>query len=288
MTSEDFYTTTHDGLKLHGRKYADPDLPAKAPAIICLHGLTRNERDFRNVGAWLAGENFRGKNFRVYCLSFRGRGKSDRDPTHLNYQPVVYAQDVLGLMDERGLSDAVFIGTSLGGIVTLLLANLNPDRVKAGVLNDIGPALAPEGLARIAGYVGKTGDIATWDQAAAYIREINGVAFPHADDAFWLQFARNTFREEGDMLVLDYDPGIAQALAEAGPAPELWPVYETVTCPILSIRGESSDLFTEETQNKMREMIPATEIAVVPGIGHAPTLEEPVAKSAIQAFLCNL
>ena len=285
MSVQDFTTTTEDGLTLHGKVYAADSLPASAPAIICLHGLTRNERDFSDVAPWLSNASFGGQQFRVFCLSFRGRGRSDYDPNYLNYHPGTYANDVLGLMRDKAIPQAVFIGTSLGGLTTMLTAGLEPTAVRAAILNDIAPELAPEGIARIVGYVGQSGPAADWSEAAAKIKAINEVAFPDADDAFWTTFAKNTFREEDGKVVLDYDPKISEALAEVGPAPDLWPTLEGMTCPILSIRGEISDLFTEEIQQKMVARQPRVEPAIVPRVGHAPMLTEIAAKDAIQKFL---
>ncbi len=288
IITDDINVETHDGLTLHAKTYQANGLESSVPTILCLHGLTRNERDFTGLARWLAENTFGGTQYQIICLSFRGRGFSEWDDEYLNYHPITYVKDVTALLDQQGIENAVFIGTSLGGLVTMLTASEHPSRVRAGILNDIGPELAPEGIARIGGYVGGQSDIKTWEDAAAYIKSINGVAFPDADDAFWAKFARNTFREIDGKLTLDYDPKIADALAEAGPAPEMWPHFEAIICPTLAIRGEISDLYTEEIEAKMLQRKPALKTAVVPRVGHAPTLEEDAAKAAIEHMLNSL
>ncbi len=286
MIGQDFYAHTHENLKLHGKVYAADDIGDAPPEIICLHGLTRSEKDFRELAAWLATQKINGQKPRVHCLTFRGRARSEYDPVYLNYQPPVYVQDVAGVMEQLDLSSAHFIGTSLGGIVSMLLACLQPNLVQSITLNDIGPELAPEGLARIAAYVGTGEPVSTWDEAAQQIRDINEIAFPNEDEAFWHNFARNTFCEKDGKISLDYDDGIAKAIREtASTSADLWPVYKAITSPILSIRGALSDLFTEEIQNKMSDHKGPFTAVTLPNRGHAPTLDEPDARMAIADFL---
>ena len=226
----------------------------------------------------------------VHALSFRGRGLSDRDPNHLNYHPSVYVQDVITMAEHLDITRAVFIGTSLGGIVTMLMAVEKPGLLAGAILNDIGPDLAPEGVARIAGYVGGSAEFETWQAAAEALKAINAVAFPayREDATFWLAFAKRCCREERGKVLLDYDPKVAAALAEAGPAPDLWPAFESFSCPVLAIRGAISDLYTEEIEANMKQRLPQLQTAVVPDTGHAPTLDEPAARQAIQQFITAL
>jgi pimeloyl-ACP methyl ester carboxylesterase len=198
-------------------------------------------------------------------------------------------------MDSLGLDRAILIGTSLGGIVAMLAAEARPDRVLAVVINDVGPALAPEGIARIAGYVGKSpagadASVADLDAAAAAIRAINEVAFPGKDAAFWRSFATRTFRQRADWRwVLDYDPSIARALAEVGAAPDLWAAFAALkSIPTLVIRGAMSDLLSPQIVSDMRAVHPHFDYCEVANVGHAPTLTEPEALSAIRAFLAKL
>ncbi len=270
------------GLTLHARFYEGGD---KTPAL-CLHGLTRNAADFEELAPKIAGT---GRD--VLALTFRGRGASDYDPDYLNYHPLQYRDDVLTAMDALNLPEAVFVGTSLGGITTMLVNESAPERVKAAIINDVGPELAPEGIARIAGYAGKTKtDVADLEEAAAEIRAVNGVAFPDADDAFWRQFARRTFRENADRSwTLAYDPNIGKALTEVGAAPDLWTPFESLKHkPTLIIRGGISDLLSPEIIEKMRAVHPNFDYAEIPNVGHAPMLTEPAAWDAIEGFLSRV
>jgi len=259
--------------------------------VICIPGLTRNASDFDDLAPKIA-ETGR----EVIAVSLRGRGESGRDRDVRNYHPLVYRDDVLACLDALEISPAIFLGTSLGAIVAMLLNEIAPMRVKAAIINDIGPELAPEGVARIAGYVGAVGDAppgpaANIDEAAARIRAINEVAFPDGDDAFWRLFAARTFRQIADgppkgQWELDYDPGIGRAFAEAPAPPDLWPGFERLKeTPTLIIRGAISDLLTPPIVEQMREVHPNFQYCEVPRVGHAPTLSEPAAWSALSEFL---
>ncbi|MGD2133493.1 MAG: alpha/beta fold hydrolase, partial [Maricaulaceae bacterium] len=211
-----------DGLKISYRVYAPTGAPpAKhAAPVVCLHGLTRNLRDFEDVAPYIAAEGRM-----VVAASMRGRGRSSWDDQPERYAPPTYAADVVSLLDALEIKRAVFVGTSMGGIITMTLAATEPDRVAAVVLNDIGPALSPEGIERIRGYVGKVKPTRTWYQAAQAARRINGPAFPNErEDAFWEAFARRTCIETPDGVVPAYDPAIAGPIKAAGGAMPFWPV----------------------------------------------------------------
>lgn len=257
-----------------------------AMPVVCIPGLTRNAADFDGVANRVAAT---GRD--VAAVSLRGRGRSDHDPDLKNYFPTTYRDDVIKVLDALGWARAIFIGTSLGGITTMLVNDAEPGRVAAAVINDVGPELAPEGLVRIGSYAGKTSGAARdIHEAAARIREINGVAFPdETGDQYWLDFARRTFRETPGGWVLDYDPAIGQALAENGPAPDLWPAWTSLSqTPTLLVHGDLSDLLTDPIIEKMRAVHPDVEYVRVPRIGHAPMLTEPAAAAAIEKFLANL
>ncbi len=283
MTSAETRVLTKDNLQLHVRKSAGG---AKTP-VLCIPGLTRNAADFDDFAPRAAAT---GRN--VYAISLRGRGQSDYDPNHLNYFPTTYVGDVLAALDQLGLPRAVFIGTSLGGIVTMLTGVEAPARIAAAVINDVGPELAPEGIARIAGYVGAraangAAAAADLDEAIAQIRAINEVAFPGRDRKFWETFARRTFDPQPDgSLKLAYDPNIGRALIESGPAPDLWAPFAALA-PIrtLVLRGAISDLLTPPIIEKMRAARPGFDYCEVANVGHAPTLTEPDAFAAICSLL---
>jgi pimeloyl-ACP methyl ester carboxylesterase len=259
---------------------------ARTP-VICIPGLTRNASDFEDFAPLAAAT---GRD--VFAVSLIGRGRSDYDPNHLNYKPDLYCRDILAFMNGQDISRAIFVGTSLGGIVTMLTAAAAPDRVAAAVINDVGPELAPEGIMRIAGYVGARAAGADepakdLDEAAGRIRAVNEPAFPGRDQDFWRLFARRTFRQEADgRWRLDYDPMIGRAMLEVGPAPDLWgPFAALATIKTLIVRGAISDLLTPPIIEKMRGVNPAFGYCEIPNVGHAPTLTEPDAVAAIRPFL---
>ena len=280
--------TSHDGLSLYARDYGGGDGPAKLP-VITIHGLTRNSADFDHIAGLIARSGRR-----VLAVDVRGRGQSDRATDPMTYQPPFYAKDLLTLLDAAGIARAVFLGTSMGGLITMALTALKSRVVAAAILNDIGPEVDKAGLARIASYSGKPVDTPTWSAAAAYAREINGVAFPHYADADWDAFARRIFREgtEGSP-VLNYDPDISVPIKAGGAkalAPNLWPYFRRLAKkrPTLLIRGETSDLLSADIAQRMQKAAPSMRYVEVPGVGHAPMLDEPVAKSEIFEFLRDL
>ena len=284
----DRFWTSADGLTLYARDYAGSSGPAKLP-VICIHGLTRNSRDFEDVAPWIAA---RGR--RVLAVDVRGRGRSDRDPSPANYQVPIYAGDVLALMTGAGISRAVFVGTSMGGLITLTLGAMNPAVVAAAVLNDVGPELSTVGLKRILGYVGSDRKpVETWDDAAEFAKGINGLAFPNATQDDWRAFARRIFREEAGRPVLDYDARISEAFAAYDPSlpqPDLWPLFQAFATarPLLLVRGGISDLIDEEIGERMRRTAPEMAYAEVPDVGHAPMLTEPEARAAMERFLAEV
>lgn len=280
---------TVDGLALYVRDYA-PLLPETGLPVICLHGLTRNSRDFEVVAPRIAALGRR-----VVAPDMRGRGRSANDPDPAHYVAAVYAQDVIALMDRFEIPRAVFIGTSMGGLITMVLASTAPDRIAATVLNDVGPKLNAAGLARIATYVGRTQPVNSWQEAAEAVRAITGHAYPERlDDAeFWLAFARRTFHEREDgRYEADYDPHIALAFAdfdEDAPPPDLTPLFSALAAkPMLAIRGELSDLLSQDVLEQMRALKPDLQTTIVPNVGHAPQLDEPEAWEAVLEFLAKV
>lgn len=280
--------TSSDSLTLFARDHAPGPGPARLP-VIAIHGLTRNSADFEVIAPLIAQSGRR-----VLAIDVRGRGRSDRAPDPMTYTPEVYARDVIALMEQTGIERAVFMGTSMGGLITMALTAIRPKAIAAAILNDIGPEVSPEGLARIAAYSGQPVEINDWADAAAYARRINAVAFPDHTDADWEAFARRTFRE-GTMgaPVLDYDPDIAVPIRAAGAkalVPALWPFFRRLARkrPTLLIRGATSDLLSAEIAAKMRKAAPTMDYAEVPGIGHAPMLHEPEARGAIFEFLAGV
>lgn len=275
----DGYFTVRDGLRFHYRDYPGS---GDRPPVLCLPGLTRNARDFAALAQRLSPE------FRVLALDFRGRALSDFDPEPKRYNPLTYAGDAIELLDQLMIDRAIFVGTSLGGLVTMTVAGVAPQRIAASILNDIGPEPHQVGLDRIRTYVGKDVRFVDWDQAARAIAANNGnipESYSHDD---WVRMARRTCREENGAIVFDYDFAIAQPFNSGDPAPkfDLWPLFRALARqPLLLVRGEKSDLLTAEAAEQMRLAAPSMRMAVVPGVGHAPELDEPEAVAAIDDFL---
>jgi pimeloyl-ACP methyl ester carboxylesterase len=280
---EDLMWVTRDGLALHARDYrgdgASPLLP-----VICLHGLTRNARDFETIAPQIAASGRR-----VLSAEMRGRGDSERDPDPTNYHFATYVDDVAALLDGLGIARAIFLGTSMGGMITIHLSAKRPDLVAAAIINDIGPEIAPAGLARIAAYIGKGAPVTNWQDAADYARATNGAALPDYGAADWMRLARRLFRENGEGVpVLDYDPGIAGANGPpTGTVEDNWRMFEAMAdaCPVLLLRGAISDILSEELADRMLRAAPSLRLAIVPDVGHAPVLDEPAAIAAIGDFL---
>jgi pimeloyl-ACP methyl ester carboxylesterase len=281
---EDRYFNSVDGLRLHYRDYpgGDPD----QPPILCLPGLTRNVRDFEPVAKRFAGE------WRVIALEFRGRGLSAYDPEPRRYMPPVYARDVLKLLDQLGIADAVFIGTSLGGLVTMLIAGMEDERIAGALLNDIGPEIAPEGIERIRTYVGKQVEFDSFADAARSMMARAGDVYPRWGEAEWERFARRCCREEGGKVSYDYDMAIAVPFAEANDAtqPNLWPLLDNLKDkPVTILRGAHSDLFTVEVAERMVvELGDGAELVTIPDVGHAPSFDEPESIAAVERLLARV
>ena len=272
-----------EGLTLHARDYPDADGAARLP-VICLHGLTRNARDFEALAPWIAA---RGR--RVLAVDVRGRGLSDRDPT-ASYWLSTYADDVRRLAEALGIARAIFIGTSMGGLITMELAGLAPSLVAGAIINDIGPAPAAEGLARIASYVGKTPVFNGWGNAALYLQRQNEAALPHYRAEDWQRMAARMFREEDGRVEADYDPAIATAFATAPLLTDPWDRWNGLCSgrPLLLLRGALSDLLTPGDATRMIAEHENARLREIPDVGHAPMLDEPEALAAIGTFLNEL
>ncbi len=279
------YPSADQRLTLYARDYGIPF--DNAPAVLCLHGLTRNSADFEGIAAHLASRH------RVIVADMRGRGRSDWDPAPVNYTPAVYSLDMLGLLNHLGIQRTAIIGTSMGGLTAMILGVTARDRLSGLVINDVGPDIEAAGLARIAAYTGKTRPAATWADAAEIARFINEIAFPDYGPDDWMAFARRLFRETDGVPAPAYDPAIAAGLKPQSDAPvappDLWPMWDGLQgLPILAIRGALSDLLSAATLDRMAERHAGMIAVTVPGRGHAPMLDEPEAVAAIDAFLTGL
>lgn len=282
---KDVYFTSKDGLRLYARDYAAAQPSSKLP-VICIHGLTRNSADFNELAPLIAQQGRR-----VIAVDVRGRGRSQRADKVAHYHPWVYANDIVSLAEQLGINRAVFIGTSMGGLITMTLALRKSKLIAAAVLNDVGPKLSQKGLDRIAGYAGDGMHCANWEQALNYIKYINQSAFPNNTDAEWEKWARRAFAENAQgELELQYDPLIATPLKTGKLKATSWLArwaFKRLSRnrPCLLVRGSISDLLEDEQANYMKQVCPQLQYVEVPQIGHAPMLTEPEAQQALQNFL---
>jgi pimeloyl-ACP methyl ester carboxylesterase len=268
------FIATQDGLKLFLRVYGTA-AGTRRP-VFCLHGLARTGADFHRLAVALSGDPARPR--QVFAMDYRGRGRSDYDPNPANYNVGVELNDVLTVLGALGIPPAVFIGTSRGGILTMLLAGARPEAIAGAVLNDIGPVIEPQGLMRIKGYVGKLSQPESFEEGGEMLRQLFGTQFTRLTTADWTAFAERTFETREGKLAASYDPALAQGLAAFDidhPMPPLWPQFDALAgVPLMVIRGEHSDLLSPETVAAMRARRPDLQVVEVPGQGHAPFLME--------------
>jgi pimeloyl-ACP methyl ester carboxylesterase len=274
---------TDDGLMLHYRDYSGGE-PGRPP-LLCLHGLTRNARDFEVLADRFAGE------WRVIVPEMRGRGRSEYTRATGSYTLPRYVRDLRYLLQELEPGPVVVVGTSMGGLMAMLMAQLKTWPLAGVVLNDIGPELEPAGLARIRGYVGQGGSFETWMHAARHLREQFGNAHPDFAIADWLAFAKRVMVVAGNgRIVFDYDMKIAEPFNSQEPIElDLWAAFRALRhIPTLVLRGELSDLLSAATVKKMKAELPEMKAVTVKRVGHAPTLAEPEAEKAIADFLAEV
>lgn len=254
---------TSDGLRLH-----HSDDGAGVP-ILCLAGLTRNGTDFDYVRPHLTGS-------RVIALDYRGRGRSDWGSAE-TYTVETEARDVLELLDHLALDRVAILGTSRGGLIALVLAATAPDRLAGIMLNDIGPEIAPAGLAAIMRYVGRTPMERTLAEAAQ-VRPTLMTGFDGVPGDRWAEEAERHYVETEDGLAINYDPALGDAVRSgaSAPMPDLWALFDAAApLPLAALRGAASDILTAETFARMRARRPDMIAAEVPERGHVPFLDEP-------------
>ena len=281
----DHFYTSQDGLRLFARDYGDR-LSRETP-VICLPGLTRNSKDFDALANHLASTR------RVICPDLRGRGRSQYCDNWTDYTPQAEMLDVFDLMASLGIRHAIFIGTSRGGIITMLITAQRPNVVRGTILNDIGPEAEVEGLRRIATYAGVMEAPPSWTEAAFKLRLMNEREFPTLTGDDWYAHARRTFAEEAGAPKTDYDPKIGIALRKGldvanGVLPDMWPQFKALShVPVLVLRGENSDILHTDTVARMMKTHPDITTLTVRDRGHVPFLDEPEALAGIDAFLAR-
>ena len=283
------YTSTFisapDGLRLHARCYgrrSAPGLPA-----VCLPGLARTAADFDALAAALASDPAHPR--LVIALDYRGRGESDYDTDPANYSFQVEISDVLAVVTALDAMPAVFVGTSRGGILAMLLGALRPSALAGVVLNDIGPVIEPQGLMRIKGYIGKLPQPRNFEEGADILRRLFDAQFPKLSAADWLANARRTFKEENGRMVPTYDVKLAKTMENINferPLPPLWKEFDALArVPLMVVRGANSDLLSAATVDAMRARRAAMESLEVPDQGHAPLLAEADVIARVKQFV---
>jgi pimeloyl-ACP methyl ester carboxylesterase len=276
---------TSDGLTLYYRDYAGDE--RKAP-VLCLHGLTRNSRDFAQLAARIAPAR------RVVVPDQRGRGRSQHDPNWLNYHPGTYVADTWALLRELGIERTVVVGTSMGGLMAMLMAAMRPAALAGVVLNDVGPELDPVGVARIQSYVGRLPPVASWSDVVDRVKTMFAHALPEYTEAQWLEFARLTFEEDerGAPRPMS-DAKVGDAIRAIPPPPgatqTMWLAFGALrSTPTLVLRGAHSDLLSVQTLGRMQREHPRLVAATIPNRGHAPQLDEPESMAALDTFFAAL
>lgn len=279
-----FHYSSRDGLCLHARIYGEG---GNALPAICLPGLTRNARDFHDLAVHLS-RNARTRR-RVVAFDYRGRGRSQYDPNWRNYDVAVESGDIIDGLVALDIPRGAFIGTSRGGLIAMALAALRPSLLGAVILNDVGPVIEGEGLARIRTNVARAPQPTTMEDAILLARATHGAAFPALTDADWARMTASLYRQEAGKIFADHDPALGRSLADLDlnvPLPVLWPQFLGLShIPLLAIRGQNSTLLSANTLVQMQECHPNCETIVVEGQGHPPLLETAGLPQRIEAFL---
>jgi pimeloyl-ACP methyl ester carboxylesterase len=287
MTATSTFVTTFDGIKLHVRSHgrrSETRLP-----VVCLPGLARTVADFETVATALASDPSRPR--QVVALDSRGRGRSDYDRKPANYILPIELADLMAVLTALAMPRAVFLGTSRGGLLTMLLAAARPTAIAGCVLNDIGPVIEAKGLMRIKSYLGKLPRVASMHEAADILRRLFASQFPQLTDDGWVAFARRTFKDAGASIVPDYDSRLASTLKSINidrPLPPLWDAFDALAhIPVMVIRGGLSDILSAATVQAMRRRRKRLEVLEVADQGHAPLLMEPDVIARIAAFVAH-
>jgi pimeloyl-ACP methyl ester carboxylesterase len=283
------FITAPDGLRLHARRYGER---GRGLPIVCLPGLTRNGSDFHELATALTADAAQPR--LVITIDSRGRGRSDHDRNPENYSFPVELADVLAVITALEIGPAVFLGTSRGGILTMLLGAARPAAIAGAILNDIGPVIETKGLMRIKGYAGKLPAPRSFTEGAEILRRLGDAQFPSLSPASWLLQAKQTWRQENGALLLSYDPRLSKTLESVAverPLPPLWSQFDSLArVPLMIVHGGNSDILSVATIDAMRERRLDIDVLEVPDQGHAPLLAEPEVIARIAAFvtLCDV
>jgi pimeloyl-ACP methyl ester carboxylesterase len=289
MSSQDrdcahHFVSAPDGLRLYARRFGSS---SGRPPVVCLPGLARTTLDFDSVATALAGDAEQRRH--VIAIDYRGRGRSDYDPNPANYSLATELADLLAVLTALEVPPAVFLGTSRGGILAMLLATVRPAAIAGVILNDIGPVIETQGLLRIKSYVGRLPQPKSYDDGGEILRRVLGAQFPTLTQDQWTLFAQRTFEDKDGSLKVRYDPKLAlvlEGISATQSLPPLWKEFEALALvPAMLIRGANSDILSAETVEAMRVKRPDMTVLEVPDQGHAPLLAEREVISAICTFV---
>lgn len=279
------FISAPDGLRLHALSYGQRSSP-KTP-VVCLPGLARTVADFEALALALTHDGAHPR--RIIALDYRGRGRSDYDRNPENYSLPVELADVLAVVTALDAMPAIYIGTSRGGILAMLLAAVRPTAIAGVVLNDIGPVIEPQGLMRIKGYVGKLPQPRNFEDGAEILRRLFHGQFPKLGHDDWLASARRAFKEENGRMVPTYDIKLVktlEAINPDSPIPPLWKQFDALAhVPVMAIRGANSDILSPATIDAMRTRHAGLETLEVADQGHAPLLAEADTIARIADFI---
>jgi pimeloyl-ACP methyl ester carboxylesterase len=283
------FVTAPDGLRLHVRRYGQR---GRGLPMVCLPGLTRNGSDFHELATTLTRDAAHPR--LVFTIDSRGRGRSDYDPNPENYSFPIELADVIAAITAIEIGPAIFLGTSRGGILTMLLGAARPTAIAGAILNDIGPVIDVKGLVRIKGYAGKLPTPRSYEDGAEILRRLGDAQFPGLSPESWVRQAKQVWSQQDGAMVLAYDANLAKTLetidVEHAP-PALWAQFDSLSrVPLMVVRGAHSDILSAATLDAMRERRLDIDFLEVPNQGHAPLLAEPDVIARIAAFvtLCDV
>jgi pimeloyl-ACP methyl ester carboxylesterase len=263
----------------HRMAYLEWPGPPGARTVLCVHGLTRNGRDFCRLAEALAGDR------RVISPDIPGRGQSERLAQADDYGYPLYIADMVALLARLDVAEVDWVGTSMGGLIGMMLAAQPNSPIRHLVLNDIGPLVPKAGVERLAGYVGKDPRFPNLDAAIAYTREV-AAPFGALSEAEWRHLTVHGLRQEPDgRFRLRYDPAIAAPFQGEIKDVDLWSLWDRIACPVLVLRGQRSDLLLPETAAEMQRRGPKAEVVEIPGCGHAPALMAVEQIALVREFL---
>jgi len=275
------HVTAQDGLSLYYRDYG-PKWDGKTP-VLCLPGLTRNCRDFHLIAKGLMHER------RVICPDIRGRGLSDYDPDWRHYDFFNYISDIRAMLAALNLHRVFIVGTSMGGLLAMCMGAVMPGAMAGALINDVGPDIDDAGLDNIIAYVRKADQVwADWGAAAAFLKSCFP-EMPGMTDDLWERAARRSCKQRDDgSVVSDWDPAIVKPIEQNHETVDLWPLFRSLRrMPLVGVRGGLSDVLSAATFLSMQDAIPSMNAVTVDGMGHAPTLSEPVCQEALNNVLAD-